>query len=257
MDAAEIIARADANYQHVYSLLATAHDGGELHEKDGLLVINTGLPAAVFNNAIVTRPLAAPEQRLREAIDYYDACGLPFVVRIREGLDPPSEKACEALGLPYSDTVPGMALSPLRDADAAPAGLEIRVARTNAEYDEFFRIVCDVFAFPMDAARTIFTDALLHRDDSQWYLGYLDGVAVATSTLVATDRVAGIFNVATMPDARGRGIGEAMTWRCVQGGRELGCVMSALQASAMGRPVYERMGFRLVSPYRTFHRPGI
>jgi ribosomal protein S18 acetylase RimI-like enzyme len=258
MDESEVIARTDANYQHVYALLATGHDGGEVREKDGLVVINTGTPAAVFNNAIVTRALSAPEKLLREAIEYFDACGTPFVVRIREGLDVGAERACEALGMPYSDTVPGMALAPITAASSAPvAGLEIRTARTRAEFDEFFDVVCSVFEFPAELARVIFSDELLHRNDSEWYIGYVDGAPVATSTLVMTDRTAGIFNVATESAYRGRGIGEAMTRKCVRRGAEMGCVMAALQASEMGRPVYERMGFRLVSPYRTFHRPGV
>jgi predicted acetyltransferase len=67
--------------------------------------------------------------------------------------------------------------------------------------------------------------------------------------------VAGVYNVAALPSHRRRGIGEAMTWRSVARGREAGCTVAVLEASEMGRPVYERMGFRVVAPYRTFRRP--
>jgi ribosomal protein S18 acetylase RimI-like enzyme len=257
VDEADIVWRADANYYAVSSLLGSGHDGGEVREKDGLLLISTGLPIAAFNVAFVTRPLAHPEQSLRDAVACYDASSMPFIVRVREGLDPASERACEALGLPYSDTVPGMALTPLGAARVPAEGLEIRTARTASEFDTFFNIVCSVFDFPIEAARVIFTDEIMRRHDVEHYIGYLDGEAVATSTLVITHRTAGVYNVATAPAARGRGIGEAMTWQCVRRGAALGCVMAALQASTMGRPIYERMGFRLVSPYRTFHRPGV
>ncbi|HEY8173425.1 MAG TPA: hypothetical protein VIH21_10105 [Dehalococcoidia bacterium] len=40
-----------------------------MRERDGLLVINAGLPAATLNDVIVTRPLAAPEKLLREAME--------------------------------------------------------------------------------------------------------------------------------------------------------------------------------------------
>lgn len=257
MDEAEVVWRADANYQHVYSLLGSGHDGGEVREKDGLLLVNTGYPAPEFNNAFVTRPLAQPAKLLREAIDYYDGARLPFVVRIREGLDLRAERACEELGLPYSDTVPGMALAPIRDGASSAVGLDVMQAATDGDFAEFFRIVCEVFHFPVAAARTLFSPELLHRPDVAFFVGYVDGVAAATSTLVATHGAAGIFNVATMPEYRGRGIGEAMTWQCVRRGVEMGCSMATLQASMMGRPIYERMGFRLVSPYRTFHRPDV
>jgi ribosomal protein S18 acetylase RimI-like enzyme len=256
MDDAEIIWRADANYHAVSALLASGHDGGEARERDGLLVINTGLPIAAFNVAFVTRPLTEPEGLVREAAAYYDGAGLPFIVRVRDGLDPAAERACEAIGLPYGDTVPGMALAPIAQARGGVAGLEVRPAQTGADFDTFFDIVCGVFDFPIEMAHALFTEAIMRRPDAGHYIGYLDGEAVATSTLVATHRTAGIFNVATRPDFRGRGIGEAMTWACVRRGAEMGCVMAALQASEMGRPVYERMGFRLVAPYRTFHRPG-
>ena len=47
-----------------------------------------------------------------------------------------------------------------------------------------------------------------------------------------------------------------MTWRAVREGAARGCVMSNLTASDMGRPLYERMGFRLVAPFLIFARPG-
>jgi hypothetical protein len=43
----------------------------------------------------------------------------------------------------------------------------------------------------------------------------------------------------------------------VAAGAALGCPSAFLQASEMGQPVYRRMGFETVAPYRTFYRrPG-
>ena len=64
---------------------------------------------------------------------------------------------------------------------------------------------------------------------------------------------AGIYNVTTVEAARGRGIGAAMTVAAVRHGADLGLDLATLQASTMGRPVYERLGFEFVCdllPYR-------
>ena len=46
--------------------------------------------------------------------------------------------------------------------------------------------------------------------------------------------------VATLPDARGKGYGTALTWRAVEVAPDLPAV---LIASDDGQPVYEKMGF--------------
>ena len=53
---------------------------------------------------------------------------------------------------------------------------------------------------------------------------------------------------------RRRGIGEAITWHAVHVGAERGALIACLQASEMGAPVYERMGFRVTAQYLTFGR---
>ncbi len=55
-------------------------------------------------------------------------------------------------------------------------------------------------------------------------------------------------NVATIEAARGRGYGTAMTWAAIADAAP-GVEIAVLQASALGRPVYERMGFRMVVEY--------
>jgi GNAT superfamily N-acetyltransferase len=79
----------------------------------------------------------------------------------------------------------------------------------------------------------------------RYYLGRLDGKAVATSELFMDAAVAGIQQVVTWPEARGRGIGTAMTLCALRDGRAHGCSLGVLTSSPQGIRIYERMGFRI------------
>ena len=257
MDTAELQARADANYLEALRSVARYAPDGEIRERDGVLIAATGAPVAMFNPAIVTRPLANPAAQLAEVADYFDARGLPFVVRIREGLDPRAEAAAEALGLPYSDSVPNLALEDPSARGSWYEGLDIRTATQPATLEDHAHVCAQAFDVSIEVARVIAQPGMLTVPDIEIYVGYHEGRPIASSALILTNRVAGIFNVGTPAEFRRRGLGEAMTWHAVRRGAERGALFANLQASDMGRPIYERMGFRLTTVYRTFHRPGV
>jgi GNAT superfamily N-acetyltransferase len=80
----------------------------------------------------------------------------------------------------------------------------------------------------------------------------VDGIAAGTAATFVTGDVAGIYNVATVPSQRGKGVGAAVTWAAVEAGARAGATVSILQASEAGAPVYERMGFTTPDRYRQF-----
>lgn len=229
---------------------------GAVYEEEGLLAVSTGIPVAWLNILFVTRPLRLPEQQLQRAFAFFAERGADYVVRIRDGLDPRTELALEAMGLPYSDTVPGMASTNL-DAPRSPSEMRIATVVDDAMLGDFCAVAAAGYGFPEDISRSLFAPQFLREAEVESYVGYVESVPVATSTLVFGGKVAGVHNVATHPDFRRRGYGEALTWRAIERGASAGCDLAALQSSEMGQPIYERMGFRVVSGYKTFHRPGI
>jgi ribosomal protein S18 acetylase RimI-like enzyme len=253
MDQAELIARADANYFDSMASLAVTAVSGEVAERDGVRAVVTGVPVPWLNVVFVVRPPHEPYSALRRAVELMDARGVPFVVRIREGLHPESERAAAELGLRPSDPVPGMIRGDARVDTPLPAGLEVRRV-TEAGMDDFLHVNVVGFSIPEDIARQMMTPAVLGVIGAEAYTGYIDGLPVASSALIASHRVAGVYNVATLPDYRRRGLGAAMTLHAVRRGAEQGCVMASLQASEMGRPVYEGIGFRVAAWYQTWMR---
>ena len=56
--------------------------------------------------------------------------------------------------------------------------------------------------------------------------------------------VAAVFGVATAPEARGKGIGAAITLIAYQEAKQMGYRHGVLFATDLGAPVYRRIGFR-------------
>jgi hypothetical protein len=86
----------------------------------------------------------------------------------------------------------------------------------------------------------------------QGFVGYVERKPVAAAAVYLTHGVAGIGWVGTLSTHRGHRYAEAVTWAAVREGFRRGAAFANLQASPMGRAVYERMGFITPTEYRVF-----
>jgi hypothetical protein len=97
----------------------------------------------------------------------------------------------------------------------------------------------------------LFGTALLEDDRMRMWVGYAGDTPVTTSACFVSAGITNVINVATLPEARGRGYGSEVTWHATLTDPSL---PSLLIASAQGRPVYERMGFSTIRQFRLLSR---
>ena len=130
----------------------------------------------------------------------------------------------------------------------AAEGLSIEKVSPGGLGGEYAEVLSAGFGLPEEISRDfaeIINGAVPDEEVTiAGYLGRLDGRAVSTSMLVAAGGVAGIYNVATLADFRGRGIGAALTIAPLLEVSKSGYRIGALQSSEMGYGVYQRLGFR-------------
>ena len=75
---------------------------------------------------------------------------------------------------------------------------------------------------------------------------------IGCSILHVAAGVAGIYQVATLPEARGHGIGRAMTTNVMLEGKTRGCDIGGLHATPMGLNLYRSIGFVQRPPVKLF-----
>jgi GNAT superfamily N-acetyltransferase len=97
----------------------------------------------------------------------------------------------------------------------------------------------------------LFGSALLDDERMRMWVGYAGDTPVTTSACYVSAGITNVINVATLPEARGRGYGSEVTWHATLTGPFL---PSLLIASEQGRPVYERMGFSTIRQFTLLSR---
>jgi len=88
--------------------------------------------------------------------------------------------------------------------------------------------------------------------DSHPIVAIGDGRVVGTGVGAVHGSVGWIGVVFVVPELRGRGLGRAITEAVCDGLEGAGCRSLVLVATEMGRPVYDRLGFREQSLYHMF-----
>ena len=83
-----------------------------------------------------------------------------------------------------------------------------------------------------------------------------DGELVGTGVGTVNGPVGWIGTIFVANDARGRGLGRALTEAVQDRLRDAGCRTEVLVATSAGRPLYERLGFEEQCWYRTVEAPG-
>jgi GNAT superfamily N-acetyltransferase len=252
------LAALDANYIACNGVMMSHSPTGEFSERRESALLCCGAPIAEFNRVRLKAGARDPEAGLDRARRYFGERQFPYCVELMRSSMPDYQAARDIVtAAGFEATVPptpGMALAPIPDRPAQPAELTIERVCEPEVIQRFGVTAVRGFGFPEQAAPMILSRRFLDRPEVQAFIGSVDGEAVATSLLFISGYVAGIYFVATRADARRRGYGEALTWAAAEAGRAAGCTVASLQASAMGRPVYARMGFAHVIDYERYER---
>lgn len=84
------------------------------------------------------------------------------------------------------------------------------------------------------------------------YLASYEGIPAAASMVIDHPEVAGLHWVATLPEYRGKGLGYAISHKPLIDAKARGLSSAILLASDMGKPIYEKIGFREYALYNVY-----
>ena len=256
----ERVALEHENWIAYLTGVVTCTSRAKVTRTGGTVAVLTGLPMDWFNQVLIEREEATPAGVLAGVARARER-GNHFVVRLRQGTDDRFIPTLTQAGLaPAGEetSTPGMVAFPI-DHDAlvrhdAPE-LEIRRVTDATGIDVHRRVVTTGFGSDPAVALGTACPDLLDRSGCVVYVGYAGGDPVVSGLGWRTGRTIGVYSIATVPSARRRGYGAAMTAWVVADGAVEGCDVAALQASEMGRPIYERLGFRTVVRYAAYVDP--
>lgn len=217
----------------------------------------TGIGHAMFNNVLRSN-LNRVEAEL--VVARFEETGLPWGWFVSATSADSTPAMLGDLGFAKAFEMRNMACD-LRTnpVDRDSRGLRIERVGNAAGFEAFLHIVLSAFkeVSQIGADMSRAQNLMGYGDELavQNFVGYEGDVPVATATVHLTEGVAGIYAVSTLEQHRGKGYGRAITAHCMAWGQNRGCRLAVLQASQMGLPVYQKLGFEDLGPSACYIRP--
>lgn len=224
--------------------------------KEGCLLAAGSAEHPVIANAVFRREDECdPERLLGLAREFFDARGRGFSVWVREGEpeDGDLAAAVDAAELQMVYAMPEMSLGRRAEQRPLPPGVELRRVTGPEQAEHYWQVAGPAYAslgFPPEIFAGYTNHEGLLADDVAAFVAYLDDEPASIAMTIVSDGVAGIYWVGSLEPARGMGLGWIVTAAATNAGFDLGAEVASLQASPMGRPIYERMGYEALHDYQ-------
>jgi len=236
-------------------LLASGVPGGYQERGDGVVLNVIGLASPSTNTIHILEPTASRDDAQR-FVDQLRNAGLPFVLRVRPNSPDWVMGFAADAGLEQQLQFPIMQLVPAAPPQIGDLPLIVEV---DPDDTGLVRRVTDAFTtgneIPPGVFDPLVAPRMFDRPEVAVYAALDEDAVTSVGIRLQVPGAVGVFGVATPPEHRRRGLGEAITARIVVDGFAAGARSAFLGATPMGYRIYERLGFQTVETW-TFHVPG-
>jgi ribosomal protein S18 acetylase RimI-like enzyme len=233
-------------------MLSASAPGSRMIERDGVA-------AAVVPSC--------PERSICNSVGYTDAGALAASLDVLASAYEDAGVAAWTVWVPEFDTE---AIALLEAAghklDGTPTAMSRELASlepldpgdldwdTRPERDLLGHLNERAYGLPEDSGVAAALSDPPHLPNLRLYQARVDGEAAAVLATLDSGDDLGFYFVATDPDRRGRGLASRLMSIAMVEGRERGLATTSLQSSVMGRPIYERLGFKVDFELRMYER---
>jgi GNAT superfamily N-acetyltransferase len=233
--------------------LALSAEGGMAENVGSIPCWYSSSYVPVFNGAAIYDPGQITRENLSAIENHFKWRGRPYSVMCLDALVPFSARLFARFNFTEYDSMPAMWLDGMpREGLRGSSDLWVSRVATPGPLATFRNILSHVFHLSMSEVNLVLGERTLQVNHVRHYLGWIENTPVATATLVLSGRVAGIWNVGTLPEYRRQGVAAAIVRHILSDARSLGFQASMLLASNDGLPLYERLGYQTLSTVRVF-----
>jgi ribosomal protein S18 acetylase RimI-like enzyme len=202
------------------------------------------------------------ERRIARALAPYARRRVPVMWVLHPTTTDDLARRLAVHGLTAIETIPGM----FRQLDDLPTARPLSDGVVITEVDQgtprpYIDLVADRYRLTPKESTTlgsIWKAARFGAPDSpnRSWIATRHGTPLAKVTTHRDGDIAGIYGVATTPDARRMGLGRALTLHALTATRDVGAQAAVLHSSAMATSLYRALGFEQIAEFRLLSRPG-
>jgi GNAT superfamily N-acetyltransferase len=250
----------EANFNEEMAYFGRGMSQGELHKTPELLWIYTGShgPNVVLHSRFASNDSTYVHAKIDNMQGFFKNRGVDFDWTTGPTTRPSNlATMLEARGFVNSGSKTGMAI----DLQALNENIYVNTDLTITEIEdlETLKILRTIEIPGFGSSETTaqnYYDSYAHAGFSKgmpWhhYIGRLDGEPVAIASLLFYAGVAGVYGIATIPEARRQGVGAAITLHALHEARRHGYRVALLSPTEMSIAIYRRIGFQ---EYCKLHR---
>ncbi|GAA1601951.1 hypothetical protein GCM10009789_65170 [Kribbella sancticallisti] len=260
MDDAELVRAIEGNAAELLMRMGAAGGGGQ--RDDGGVRWTIGGSPIDYHNAVVGASLDddSVDRVIAESLRELRDRGVPGCWHVGPSMRPLDlGKRLVAAGFTQAGAEPGMAVELSLLTGTAVEGL--RVVRVGSDEDLAVWVQTLGRGFGEGVKEAEWVGEVYQRlglaDPWRHYLGWLGDEPVATASIYLGAGVAGVYFVMTVPEARRRGIGGAITLAALREAQDSGVRYGVLGSSPAGRSVYAGLGFRECCAIELYEWSGV
>lgn len=255
------LAAADRNLADcIRHLIGHARDG-TFDESDGLVLFAGAhnYPGAYCNGLVRLDAAMPADEGLSRARTFFSPRRRGYVLWASDHCDRDLQAAAAEGGFFQRPPETGSPLIMIERPVDEPTGPEADQVVDDEGARDYLAVIADAYGMgdaPTQLVEAIFcSPAAILAPGAAAFVVRRDGKPAAAALGILAGDVLGTMWAATTTEARGQGLGGDCLRRVINWGFGRGARMAVGQSSQMGTPLWERMGFDVVSHYRRYVVP--